>query len=101
MKNKWFFPTLPRGVTALLFVIGATQDLAVVANAQSPAPEGAQFRFLMQEQAQIDLFQKVSPSVVQVVGLKARLPGVLEHGTSAVSQGTGFIWDQAGHVVTN
>jgi len=103
MKNRWLSPTLRRGATALLFVIGAavTQDLAVVANAQSPAPEGAQSRFLMQEQAQIDLFQKVSPSVVQVVGLKARSPGVLEHGTSAVSQGTGFIWDQAGHVVTN
>jgi len=54
------------------------------------------------ERTNIEIFQRASPSVVQVVG---RTTGDQEAtpGTQgeAVKSGSGFIWDAAGHVVTN
>lgn len=54
------------------------------------------------EHAAIAIFNQVAPSVVQVVG---RRPGgglaMLEQDGSGVQTGTGFIWDETGHVVTN
>lgn len=56
------------------------------------------------ERATIEIFERVSPSVVQVAGT---VGGDLtqatgeESGGSGVQSGTGFIWDRAGHIVTN
>jgi len=54
------------------------------------------------EKTVIDLFEKVSPSVVHVVvqGNGGNLMRSEEEGGGDAS-GTGFIWDAAGHVVTN
>ncbi len=52
------------------------------------------------ERATIDLFEKVSPSVVQVVARSAATNPFAEE-QSGVATGSGFIWDEAGHVVTN
>jgi len=54
------------------------------------------------ERTSIDLFERVSPSVVQVVGragAQETLPAEGDNG--AAQSGTGFIWDGAGHIVTN
>jgi S1-C subfamily serine protease len=54
------------------------------------------------ERTSIDLFERVSPSVVQVVGRAGAqevMPAEGENG--AAQSGTGFIWDGAGHIVTN
>jgi len=52
------------------------------------------------ERATIALFERVSPSVVQVVGRGAEV--ATTRGEEAqVQTGTGFVWDAAGHVVTN
>src|SRR5882757_590982 len=51
------------------------------------------------ERATIALFERVSPSVVQVVGRGAETGTTREE--AQVQTGTGFVWDQAGHVVTN
>src|SRR6516165_7259349 len=54
------------------------------------------------ERATIALFDRVSPSVVQVVG---RQSGESAFGNetegTGVQSGTGFIWDGAGNIVTN
>jgi 2-alkenal reductase len=53
------------------------------------------------EQTTISLFERVSPSVVQVVvqrGGGLETDG-LEHGQAGT--GTGFVWDSAGNIVTN
>jgi len=49
------------------------------------------------EQSNIRVFESVAPSVVQIAGLSAqgREPG------GGVQTGSGFVWDAAGHVVTN
>src|SRR6266851_4649165 len=54
------------------------------------------------ERSTIDLFEHVSPSVVQVVGRAAGLEATPSEGEGVPAQtGTGFIWDKAGDIVTN
>lgn len=52
------------------------------------------------EQANIQMFERVSPSVVQVATQSAASP-LSEETEGGGATGTGFVWDQAGHVVTN
>ena len=51
------------------------------------------------ERGTIEIFDRVSPSVVQVAARSNSNPLSEEEGPS--SSGTGFIWDNEGHVVTN
>src|SRR5215203_3654026 len=56
------------------------------------------------ERANIELFERVSPSVVQVAARSAVTnPFAEEEGAeaAAAASGTGFVWDNNGHVVTN
>ena len=50
------------------------------------------------EQATIAIFQSASPSVVLVISGERDITGMQ---TVATGGGTGFIWDEQGHVVTN
>ena len=54
------------------------------------------------ERSTIELFERVAPSVVQVVARKGAtdLSATDEDGVD-IQTGTGFVWDPAGHVVTN
>ena len=52
------------------------------------------------EKATIDIFERVSPSVVQVAVRSAVNPLMGEEGQGG-SSGTGFVWDRDGHLVTN
>jgi 2-alkenal reductase len=51
------------------------------------------------ERTTIGIFDKVSPSVVRVVDSASESDSDDEE--SAIKTGTGFVWDAAGHVVTN
>src|SRR5919204_3574249 len=58
------------------------------------------------ERANIELFERVSPSVVQVAARSAAANPLTEEdggeaGAGAAASGTGFVWDNDGHVVTN
>src|SRR6516165_9555165 len=54
------------------------------------------------ERSTIELFERVSPSVVQVVGRAAGGESSPAEGEGVAAQtGTGFLWDGAGHIVTN
>ena len=54
------------------------------------------------ERTTIQLFETISPSVVQVAARPAALGQVEDQGGGgAGSSGTGFVWDGAGHIVTN
>ena len=52
------------------------------------------------EQSITALFERVSPSVVQVVGRQGGGNVFNEEG-AGVQSGTGFVWDRAGNIVTN
>jgi S1-C subfamily serine protease len=70
--------------------------------ATTPRPVEARGNLSEAERATIALFQRVSPSVVQVVGQQseAETSGQEGEGTG-VQSGTGFLWDEAGDIVTN
>jgi S1-C subfamily serine protease len=57
------------------------------------------------ERANIELFERVSPSVVQVAARSAMANPFSEDESPSTSgpsaSGTGFVWDSSGHVVTN
>ena len=53
------------------------------------------------EKATIDIFERVSPSVVQVAVRSAASPLMGEEGQGGGASGTGFVWDREGHLVTN
>jgi 2-alkenal reductase len=84
----------------LLFVIAAgpyiERALYASTSPRSVEPRGTLADF---EISAITIFERVSPSVVQVAA-RGSSAVVEESGTRAAS-GTGFVWDAAGHVVTN
>jgi len=89
--------------------------LAVVATALLALPRGADGRTELalravtprgalgaDEQANIDLFRKASPSVVHITTLTAQRD-LFSLNVQQVPRGTGtgFVWDAQGHIVTN
>ena len=94
-------------VVALLVVLGVylaqpyvDRLLFSASTSRTVEPRGALADI---ERTSINIFERASPSVVQVVGAR---PGALEASQSegengAAQSGTGFIWDAAGHIVTN
>ena len=53
------------------------------------------------ENTSIELFERASPSVVQVVAHAGKLDAMPSDKDGQDQSGTGFIWDGAGHIVTN
>jgi S1-C subfamily serine protease len=53
------------------------------------------------ERANIELFERVSPSVVQVAARSSANNPLDEDEGAGAASGTGFVWDNNGHVVTN
>lgn len=51
------------------------------------------------ERSAIEIFERVSPSVVQVAARRPTAPFMDDDAPGAA--GTGFVWDAAGHIVTN
>src|SRR3954464_5809705 len=88
---------------ALLLLLGlAAQPYIERVLFAATTPRPVQFRGQLAdaERSTIEIFEKVSPSVVQVAAQWASSNLVAEDEGRAAS-GTGFVWDAAGHVVTN
>jgi S1-C subfamily serine protease len=70
--------------------------------ALEPRPVAPPTTMASDEQLTIDLFKKVSPSVVYITTLTQRM-NMWTRNVTEIPQGTGsgFLWDDAGHVVTN
>jgi S1-C subfamily serine protease len=80
----------------------AAAGIALTAFAATPravAPRGA---LGADEQANIDLFKRVSPSVVHITTLETQRD-MFSMNVMQVPRGTGtgFVWDAQGHIVTN
>jgi S1-C subfamily serine protease len=52
------------------------------------------------ERSIIALFERASPSVVQIAGLAEQNPASVQ-GEEEIQSGSGFVWDDAGDIVTN
>ena len=90
-------------ILVLLVIIAARPYVAdQLFSATAPRQVEARGDLADYERATVAIFDRVSPSVVQVAG-----PAVAaDHSVSgseerAVQSGTGFVWHAAGHVVTN
>jgi 2-alkenal reductase len=70
-------------------------------SATEPRPIEPRGKLADGERATIEIFQRVAPSVVHIAGRSEE--SVLSNGseTARIQTGTGFLWDQAGHIVTN
>ncbi len=66
----------------------------------APRPVAARGDLSEAEQSIIELFERVSPSVVQVVGRQGGR-NLFDEDNAGVQSGTGFVWDGAGNIVTN
>src|SRR5947209_568562 len=66
----------------------------------SPKPVIPRGDLAESEKSTIELFERASPSVVHVVNLRGEAPGTVGEG-GQVASGTGFVWDEVGHIVTN
>ncbi len=116
-------PTTPppsRGPTAttrwlsiLLLAVAAALVFTVVRDRQRSEPETAAAApepraitprgdLASEEQSTIQLFNQVSPSVVHVTSVDVRRSRLtLSEHEIPQGAGSGFVWDQEGHVVTN
>lgn len=88
-----------RRTTILLL---ATLFLATGAFAQQPRPVTPRGPLDAQEQNNIAVFRKVSPSVVHITTLAQQRDFFSRNVTEVPSgTGSGFLWDERGHIVTN
>jgi len=81
---------------ALAFALSAA--VPAIAQAQSqPAESLADI-----ERRTIELFERASPSVVHIAGRKGSSDVLsADEKSTSIQTGTGFIWDNLGHIVTN
>jgi 2-alkenal reductase len=86
-------------VLALAFVAQPYIERVLFA-ATTPRPVQSRGQLSESERSTIEIFEKVSPSVVQVAAQRTATSALVEDEGRAAS-GTGFVWDAAGHIVTN
>jgi S1-C subfamily serine protease len=97
------FLALGLSVFLLAFVMWSRGDLTFGTPVAEPRAIAARGDLSAHEQTTIEIFERTSPSVVNVshvdqVRISPWLDTVEERPTEA---GTGFVWDTAGHIVTN
>lgn len=86
---------------ALVIVVVARPyiDEALFA-AKAPRPVEARGDLAQIERLNVEIFQRASPSVVQIAG-RVGGTGTQFGKQEGVKSGSGFVWDRAGNVVTN
>jgi S1-C subfamily serine protease len=91
-------------VLAILLAIIASQPYVerLLFSASTPRAVEPRGQLSDSERSTIAVFRHAAPSVVQVVGRPAATTGsAVTEGEGGLQSGTGFVWDAAGHVVTN
>jgi S1-C subfamily serine protease len=92
---------LAAAVTATAFTLGLPRlvESRTEATPRAVTPRGP---LLAEEQNQIEIFRKTSPSVVHITTLETQRDFFsLNVQQVPRGTGTGFVWDERGHVVTN
>ena len=99
--NGRFFRSVVIIVVALLAVSVAQPYLTrLLPGDTAPRPIASRGDLSDAERSIIAVFERVSPSVVQVVGRKGG-GDLASEESEGVQSGTGFVWDDAGNIVTN
>jgi S1-C subfamily serine protease len=101
-RRAWLLPLALGALVAVLLVrllgdrVGGGGGPAA-----APQPVTARGDLAADEKATIELFRRVSPSVVFITTLGRRARGFFEIQEVPQGAGSGFLWDASGHVVTN
>ena len=85
-------------ILLLAVLLTACGEDAVDTRGAHPRVVQARGALAESEQATIAIFETAAPSVVMVISAEPSLAGL---GAVAIGGGSGFVWDEAGHVVTN
>lgn len=93
----------PRFVVLAALALGAVWVaepfvMRFVFTTDEPRPISARGDLADYEKGTVEVFRKAAPSVVQVAA-ETRSPDA--EGGDGAATGTGFVWDRAGHIVTN
>ena len=98
--SRWLLLAGVAGLAAAAgFGVPRLVESRTEASPRAITPRG---QLLADEQAQIDVFRKTSPSVVHITTLEAQRDFYsLNVQQVPRGTGTGFVWDERGHIVTN
>ncbi|MFM2399264.1 MAG: hypothetical protein RL341_1421, partial [Pseudomonadota bacterium] len=95
---------LPQKLLIGIAAIAAALSITLPACAREPAPQPREISprgpLLAGEQQLVNLFQAAAPSVAYITTQNVQLSSWFEPEV-AQGAGSGFVWDAAGHVVTN
>jgi 2-alkenal reductase len=92
LRTRWILLALALGCAGGVGARDAPRAEPRTVSARTPLP--------LSEQALVDLFQNAAPSVAYITTEVFQPTGFFT-ATVAKGAGSGFIWDDAGHVVTN
>ena len=98
--QRWLpLSALALTLLAALLLVPACVESRTEAVPRAVTPRGA---LAADEQANVELFSKASPSVVHITSLSAQRD-LFSMNVQQVPRGTGtgFVWDDSGHIVTN
>jgi len=88
-------------VLAALLFSPSCRRLRPAAPAPEPRPVAARGDLAADEKATIDLFREASPSVVFITSLARSRGSLFQVAEIPRGEGSGFVWDTDGHIVTN
>jgi 2-alkenal reductase len=94
--NRWTRVVLAILLVALAGMLARPTIERMVFATASPRAVTPRGELSPLEKSTIELFERVAPSVVQVVSLAGEGADIV-----GVGSGSGFVWDVAGHIVTN
>ena len=97
--GRWLRPALLLLLAALL--APSCRRFRAEPPEASPRPIAARGDLAADEKATIELFRQSSPSVVFITTLARRRTGMFRIAEIPSGEGSGFVWDAEGHVVTN
>jgi S1-C subfamily serine protease len=101
-RRSWLLPLALGALVAVLLVRFVGDRLGERSGPPAaPQPVTPRGDLAADEKATIDLFRRVSPSVVFITTLGRRARGFFEIQEVPQGAGSGFLWDAKGHVVTN
>jgi S1-C subfamily serine protease len=102
MRDRFARVAIVLLIVLLAALVGQPYLERLLFAATTPRPVAARSDLAQSERATVSLFERVSPSVVQVVGAAPAASSTdAESEAGREQSGTGFVWDAAGHVVTN
>src|SRR3954464_4675013 len=102
MRERFYLSAVAILIVLLAALAGQPSLGRLLYAASWPRPAAARGDLAEPERATISLFERVSPSVVQVVAAApAAVATDMEGEAGREQSGTGVVWDGAGHVVTN